>query len=128
MKEIYPILLDVSAPGNGTGTLGEVDLNYYFASPGSRNLMATLATYDYNTSDTYTLAYKLQESADTVDGDYTDVTNGGFTSVTKATEAIQTAYFAIKATTRYVRAAYTMSTTTGVVVAACELFTVKREV
>ena len=125
MKEIYPILVDLSAPS--TGALGEVDLGYYFASPGSRNIMATLATIDTNTSDSYTLAYKLQESPDTVDGDYTDVASGGFTAVTKAAEALQTIFCALKATTRYLRAYCTFTSTTGVVTAACEVFVVKRE-
>ena len=125
MKEIYPILVDMSVPS--TGSLGEVDLNYYFASPGSRNIMATLATIDTNTSDTYTLAYKLQESPDSIDGDYTDVVNGGFTAVTKAAAALQTIYCAIKATTRFIRAACTFTTSTGVVTSVCEIFVVKRE-
>jgi hypothetical protein len=129
MEEIYPILVNSSIVSS-TASLGKVDLEYYFASPGRRNLMATLAVAAPATGagDTFTLAVKMQESVDTTSADYTDITNGGFVAVTSGLmPLVETVYFAVKATTRYIRAYATMTTSSAKANVAIEAFTVKRE-
>jgi hypothetical protein len=77
-------------------------------------------------SDTWTVAYKLQESVTTVDTDFTDITNGSFSSVSDSdTVDVQAVNFSVLATSRYLRG-YNTLTGTGVV-PVVELFVVKRE-
>ena len=130
MEEIYPILLSNTIL-SGSGGLAEADLEYYFVSPGRRNLMATLAVAQpaSGSGDTFTLAVKMQESVDTTSADYTDITNGGFTAVTHADALpeLYTVYFSVKASSRYVRPFATLTTSSAKVIQAVELFVVKRE-
>jgi hypothetical protein len=126
MREILPILID-STP-NLSGASAEVDLRYYFVSPGRRECKATLTPTPITTtnSDTWTVAYKLQESVTTVDTDFTDITNGSFSSVSDSdTVDVQAVNFSVLATSRYLRG-YNTLTGTGVV-PVVELFVVKRE-
>ena len=126
MREIYPILID-STPNLSGAPATEVDLRYYFVNPGRRECKATLVPTPITAtnSDTWTVAYKLQESPTTVDSDYTDITNGGFSSISDSdTLALQSVNFSILASSRYLRGYNTLAGT-GVVPVA-ELFVVKR--
>lgn len=126
MKEIYPILID-STPVL-SGAAAEVDLEYYYVTPGRRNLKATLVATPITATntDTWSVTYKLQESATTVDTDFTDITNGAFAALTDTdTVIVHEVHFDVLATSKYIRG-YNTLVGAGVVPVA-ELFVVKRD-
>lgn len=125
---MYPLSLGVANVSSGSGdSVGtEVPLLYYYVTPLKRECMATLSAV-WSSSDSGTYDAKLQESATTVDSDFTDITGGAFTQLTDAstTGAIEQIFFALSTGTKYVRQFGTLSA--GSIVAAATLWLVKRE-
>jgi hypothetical protein len=118
---LYVAKLDAGVKTTGAGT--EVDLSKSFVEPGKRTLAAILTAIDTVTSDSGSFDYKIQESATTVDSDFTDITGATFTSLTEAsTAAPETIFF--NTTKRYVRG---YNTTAGSWVAAAHLLLTKRD-
>lgn len=104
----------------------EVDLVKYFVNPGKREMKAILAAIPTG-SDSGTFDYKLQESATTVDSDFTDITGAAFTQVGKdvdtATGSLEAIHF--YTAKRYVRGYATIAGSTWAVAAALQA--VKRD-
>ena len=103
----------------------EVDLAYYYATPGKREMKACLVCYVDVATDSGTLAYKIQESATTVDSDFTDISGATFTTVTDASSAaVESIYFF--SAKRYIRG-YSTVTGSPRVPTVCTLFVQKLE-
>lgn len=102
----------------------EVDLSKNFVEPGKRPIAAVLTAYNAVSSDSGIFDYKIQESATTVDSDFTDITGAAFTQLnegsTVAPEVIQ-----FNTTKQYVRGYHTV--TSGVWEAVCNLVLTKRD-
>lgn len=112
----------ISATAAGT----EVDLAFVFVNPGKREIKATFAPILATSDSGGTLAYKLQHSNTTVDSDFSDISGGGFTTVTdngaaKTPESIH--FFTNK---RYVRSYATISDGTTWAISSL-LFVMKRD-
>jgi hypothetical protein len=96
-----------------TAADSDIDLRYYFASPLKREVKATLVAMLAG-SDSGTLAVKIQEGATTVDSDFADITGGGFTTLTDASDkALESIYFAISTGKKYLRSYHTVTGTVG---------------
>ena len=113
---------NVAATGAGT----ELDLQKYFVSPGKREMKAVYGAVETGAaSDSGTLAYKLQHSNTTVDGDFSDISGAAFsTQGDSDTPAIQEIHFFTNR--RYVRGHRTLGATTTYDVVVT-LFALKRD-
>ena len=117
---LHNAALAATAAGN------TVDLAKYFVNPGKREMKAVFAPILATSDSGGTLAYKLQHAATTVDSDFSDITGGGFTTVTdngaaKTPEQIH--FFTNK---RYVRGYATISDSTTWAITAV-FFAMKRD-
>lgn len=92
---------------------------------GRREVMAILTAIPSGADTDETLAYKLQESATTVDSDFSDITGGAFTSITQESTAAVEKIFCNVAK-RYVRAYATLGGTTPSFALASHLVVVNR--
>lgn len=120
---------NLTATGAGT----EISITKYFVSPAKREMMATLTAFNGAAnvaSDTYAIDVKLQESATTVDSDFTDITGAAFTQVTEAatTGSPEAIFFQTPATSAYIREYHTVTGGggTAAVAASCNAFLLKR--
>jgi len=113
---------NVSATGAGT----ELDLQKYFVSPGKREMKAVYgAVWDGASSDSGTITYKLQESADTVDSNFSDISGAAFTVQGDSdTAALQEIHFFTNK--RFVRG-YSTLTGTAIYDVVVTLFALKRD-
>jgi hypothetical protein len=110
VRETYNILLGTH--WTTTAADSEVCLDYYFVSPGKREMSASLVAQTSAATDTGILTLKIQESPTTVSSDWTDVTDGGFTAFADTdTAGLETIYFSTIAGTRYLRSYATVSGT-----------------
>jgi hypothetical protein len=126
LHEIVSLALYAGVSPTGAGV--EVPLLYYYVTPNKRECMASMSSY-WGGSDSGTVAVKLQESATTVDSDFTDVVGGAFTTIADATPAIVTEqiFFTLLSTSKYLRETSTL--VAGVIgpAVAVNLWLVKRE-
>jgi len=113
VHEVQSVLLGSAWASIAANT--EVDIRDYYASPLKRECSATLVAQLAGSSDSGTLAVKIQVSADTVDGDFADLTNAAFTTLTDLTApgAGQTIYFTIPTGKYFVRTYATVVGTVG---------------
>ena len=133
VREIFNTLLG----GTWTTTAADpdVDLRYYFASPGKREMSATLAA-KYRTAggscDSGSLVLKIQESATTVDSDFVDISGATFTTLTDtdttvASRGAETIYFSVSTGVKYLRSYATVASAgTTYFDGACILSVLKR--
>jgi hypothetical protein len=126
LRSIHPLNLYTGKSPTGAGT--EVPVLYYYVSPGKRECMASMSSY-WGGSDSGSVAIKLQESPTTVDSDFTDITNGAFTTITDAAPAAvtETIYFSLTTGTQYVRETSTLTAGVDGPAVAVNLWLVKRE-
>lgn len=124
LRAVATIQLD-AARVTTTAAGTEVDLQKYFVSPGKREMKAVLTALIGVSSDSGSIDVKLQESATTVDSDFSDISGATFTQVTDAaTPAAEAIHFFTKQ--RYVRTYRTLAGTSVWDVAA-QLYAVKRD-
>lgn len=120
-RGIYHAKLDAGIKTTGAGT--EVNLAKSFVEPGKREIAAVMTGVNYVSSDSLSIDYKIQESATTVDSDFTDITGAAFTNFTDAsTAAPEVIYF--NTTKQYVRG---YATVVGSAVIVAELLLTKRD-
>lgn len=126
MREIGVLLSHAAV--TTTAALPDVDLGKYYVSPGSRELMATLVAVPTGADTDEKSDVKLQESATTVDSDFTDITGATFTQISQedSTPAIQQIFFTMGAGKRYVRPHHTGAGTTIAFTLSVSIFAVKR--
>lgn len=95
-----------------TVTGGEIDLQGY-VEPGVKEIKAFLDVITKGADTDETITVKIQESADTVVGNYADITGAAFTAVTQegAVAAVQSSIHFVT-NKRYVRAIATLAGTT----------------
>ena len=130
MREIFPAqLISGSIAATASGT--EIALFPYYVSPGKREMKAVLMAYADTAnvaSDTFELVVKLQESATTVDSDFTDITGAAFTAVdeTATTGTLQQIHFQTAAASKYLREYATITGSGSIHVNAAALL-VKRD-
>lgn len=132
LHEIIPLnLLTGNISSGSSDSAGStVPLLYYYVTPQKRECMASLSTI-WSSSDSGTFDCKLQESATTVDSDFSDITSGAFTQIvcgdadSAGTASVEQIFFGLSAGTKHVRAFTTIAS--GSCVAACNLWLVKRE-
>jgi hypothetical protein len=124
MRAIATLQLDngvVTTTGAGT----EVNLAKYFVNPGKREMKAVLGAMETAGSDSGSLAYKLQESATTVDSDFSDISGAAFTTIQDSdTNTIQSLHFFTKK--QYIRGYRTLVGGTDWAT-VCAVFAVKRD-
>ena len=88
----------------------EVDLNKYFVNPGKRPMLANVAAvWTGSDSGTATFDYKLQESATTVDSDFSDISGATITQVVADAAANSFQRINFYTAKRYVRGYATIS-------------------
>ena len=108
VHETFHALLGNTWLATGYGT--PVDLQYYFVTPGKRELCATLVaahTLGSAATDTGSLAIQVQEGADSVT--FTDITGAVFSTLTNASSAaVEDIYFALKTGSTNVRLSATV--------------------
>lgn len=110
-----------------SAALTDVDIRKNFVSPGRRQLMATAVIVPTGTDTDETSTVKLQESATTVDSDFTDISGAAFTAVAQgATPSVEQLFFQTLTTTKYLRGYHTAAGTTPAFTIAVEFFLVKR--
>jgi len=124
-RMLYALQLDcgnVAATGAGT----EVDLQKNFVSPGKREMKCVYGAVEAGAaSDSGTFTYKLQESATTVDSDFSDISGAAFTAQGDSdTAAIQTIHFFTNK--RFIRGYRTLGATSAYD-AVITLFALKRD-
>jgi len=130
MREIFPAqLISGSIAATASGT--EIALFPYYVSPGKREMKAVLMAYADTAnvaSDTFELVVKLQESATTVDSDFTDITGAAFAAVdeTATTGTLQQIHFQTAAASKYLREYATITGSGSIHVNAAALL-VKRD-
>lgn len=125
MRELAVLLSQANV--TTTAALPEVDISKYYVSPARREMMATAVIFPTGADTDEVTDVKLQESATTVDSDFTDITGATFTQVAQEdTPAVQQIFFMTKATTKYVRAHHTGAGTTISFRIAVQLFLIKR--
>ena len=112
----------IAATAAGT----EVDLQKYFVNPGKREMKAVFAPVLATSDSGGTLAYKLQHSTTTVDSDFSDISGGGFTTVTDNGVAKTPEQIHFYTKNRYVRGYATLSDSTTWSLVAM-FFAVKRD-
>lgn len=127
MREIAVLGL-ARAQVSATGSSTEVDVSKYYVSPGTREMMAVISALPTGADADETLDSKLQESATTVDSDFTDISGASFTQLTQPTAAgaLQAIYFSMASGKKYVREAHTLAGTTPTFDLSVMLFAVKR--
>jgi hypothetical protein len=99
-----------STSDSDVAATNEIDLGPY-VNAGVQNLIGVWINYDLGaaTDTDHTYDAKFQDSATTVDSDFADITNGGFTQVVDGSEGLSQIKFATMK--RYVRAYLTMGGT-----------------
>jgi len=112
----------IAATAAGT----EVNLQKYFVNPGKREMKAVFAPVLGTSDSGGTLAYKLQHSTTTVDSDFSDISGGGFTTVTDDGTAKTPEQIHFYTKNQYVRGYATLSDATTWALVAM-FFAVKRD-
>lgn len=107
--QVVTLWTSSAATSDTAGQSGEVDLGPY-VHVGKRQAQAVLHCHFTGTDTDETVTFKLQESADTVAGNYTDITGAAFTAVTAESAAAMEAIKFLP-TKRYVRGYATSSGT-----------------
>jgi hypothetical protein len=104
----------------------EVDFNKYFVNPGKRPMGANVAAvWTGSDSGTATFDYKLQESATTVDSDFSDISGATITQLAADGAAASFQRINFYTAKRYVRGYATIAG--GVWNIAADLLAVKRD-
>ena len=125
LKAVAALTLDVRTGYDSGDTAYGADLDFqkYFVNPGKRPMKAVLCA-GITSTDSGTFNYKLQESATTVDSDYSDISGAAFTAIGDSdTLAAQELEFYTNK--RYIRGTGTIAGGTWFV--AATVFAVKRD-
>jgi hypothetical protein len=93
MRAIATLQLD-NAVVTTTAAGTEVDLQKHFVNPGKREMKAVLGVLETVSSDSGSIAYKLQHSNTTVDSDFSDISGGAFSTLQDSdTNTVQELHF-----------------------------------
>lgn len=128
MREIAVLSLDcgnISSTAAGT----EVDLAYYYASPGKREMKAILGAVPTPVagSDSGSLIYQIQESNTTVDSDFTDISGAVFTTLTEVVASGLPQDLHFFSAKRYIRGNRTVTSAATTFDTVCTLLVTKRD-
>jgi hypothetical protein len=122
IQEFVAKTLDIDWDTTAAGT--EFALSGLYASP-KREICAVLsAVFDGAGTDTGALVLKMQESATTVDSDYTDIVGATFTSLTEASVVgdAEQIFFNVQSNSLYIRGYATIAGTAAWAGALLALF------
>ena len=120
------LTLDIRTAVIATAAGAEVDFNKYFVNPGKRPMLANVAAvWTGSDSGTATFDYKLQESATTVDSDFSDISGATITQITADAAANSFQRINFYTAKRYVRGHATIGA--GAWNVSADLLAVKRD-